>query len=93
MIGVPTLAQWVRGPVCLCRGAGLIPGSVQCGLRIWIAAAVVYVVALARIQSLAWELPYAMGAALKKKKKKKHLTKSNTLFLFFLFFFGHTYST
>ena len=26
---------------------------------------------MAQIQSLAWELPYAMGMAIKKKKKKK----------------------
>ena len=31
--------------------------------------------AVALIRSLAWELPYAMGAALKKKKRKKKKKK------------------
>ena len=33
---------------------------------VWVAAA-----SQIQIQSLAWELPYAIGAAKKKKKKKK----------------------
>ena len=32
-------------------------------------------VAVAQIQSLAWELPYATGAAIKEKKKKNSFTK------------------
>ena len=34
-------------------------------------------VATASIQPLAWELPYAMGSALKKQKKKKYVKKHN----------------
>ena len=25
-VGVPTVAQWVNDPACLCQGAGLSPG-------------------------------------------------------------------
>ena len=35
-----------------------------------VAAAVVRLAVVAPIQPLAWKLPYATGAALKKKKKK-----------------------
>ena len=47
------------------RGVCLIPGSAQ-----WVkgsSVAVLWVVAAARIQSLAQELPYALGAAIKIK--------------------------
>ena len=33
--------------------------------------------ATARIQPLAWEIPYAVGTALKRKKKKKKNTNSH----------------
>ena len=36
-----------------------------------IAIAGVYVTAMAQVQSLAWELPYAMSMAMKKKKNAK----------------------
>ena len=39
-----------------------------------IAAATAQVAAVARIQSLVWELPCVMGAAIKLKKKKKTTT-------------------
>ena len=35
-------------------------------------------VAVAQIQSLAWELPYATGAAIKEKKKKELIHKTET---------------
>ena len=47
------------------RGVGWIPSAAQWIKRSGIAAAVV------RIQLLAWELPYAVDAAIKLKKKKK----------------------
>jgi len=52
---------------------GLVPGLTQWVkdltlLWLWLAAA-------ALIQSLAWELPYAIGAAAKKKRKKKKKEK------------------
>ena len=51
--------------------ADLIPGLAQCvknwaWLWLWHRPA-----AAAPVRPLAWELPYAMGVALKKKKKKK----------------------
>ena len=48
------------------RGVGCRCGSDPKLLWLWCRPA-----AAAQIQSLAWELPYAVGAALKKKKKKK----------------------
>ena len=44
-----------------------------CGLQVQLgsAVAVIVVEAAAQIQLPAWELPYAMCAALKRKKKKK----------------------
>ena len=53
-----------------CRGMGLIPKLTQWVSGSGIATAVAQVAALAQIQSLACELPYAAGAAIKKKKKK-----------------------
>ena len=38
--------------------------------------------AAAPIQPLAWELPYAMGAALKRQKKKKSSIWSVEIYLF-----------
>ena len=35
--------------------------------------------AAALIQPLAWELPYAAGAALKRKKKKKNINNSTVV--------------
>ena len=48
-----------------------MPGPVQWVKGSGVAAAVVQVTAAAWIQSLAQELPYATGAAIKKKKKKE----------------------
>ena len=50
---------------------GLVPSLEQWVKESGVAAAVAWVTAPARIQSLAWELAYAVGAAIKKKKKKK----------------------
>ena len=45
---------------------GCIHGSIPASLWLWYRLA-----AVAMIQPLAWELPYAVGATLKKKKKKE----------------------
>ena len=53
------------------EGAGLIPGFTQ-WLRTWCSCELgCRLAATASIRPLAWEPPYAMGAALKSKKKKK----------------------
>ena len=61
------------------RGMGSIPGPVQCRLkRSGITASVVKVTPVAQIQPLAWDLSYALGAAIKKiKEKKKSLEVSS----------------
>ena len=46
-----------------------IPGLVQWVKGSGIAAAVVELAAVAWIRSLTWELPHAIGEAIKKKKK------------------------
>ena len=49
---------------------GSIPSLMQWIKRSGVAAA--YVTAVAQIPSLAWELPYDAGAAVKKKKNVVH---------------------
>ena len=49
----------------LCRGTDSIPGLAQ-----WVKGSSV-AATVAQIQSLAWGLPYVMGAAMKKKKKER----------------------
>ena len=61
------MAQGVNDTACLCGGTGSIPSLVQ-----WIKGSGI-VAAVAQIQSLAWELPDAVGAAEKQKKEKKTL--------------------
>lgn len=62
--------SYCSGSDCF-RGAGLIPSPAQWVKGSRIATAVAQVAAAARIQSLTWELPYAIGEATPKKKKKK----------------------
>ena len=54
-----------------CKGAGLVPSPELQVKGSSVAAAMAWVAAAAETQSLAWELPYAIGALKKKKKKKK----------------------
>ena len=69
--GVPIVAQQVKNPARIHEEVGLIPGRAQwikdlALLWLWWRLAVA-----APIRPLAWEFPYAIGAALKRKKEKK----------------------
>ena len=60
------MAQWVTNPTSIQENVGSIPGLTQ-----WVKDLVLqWHRPAALIQSLAWELPYAAGAALKSRKKK-----------------------
>ena len=64
---IPGLAQWVKDPVLSqAFGVGLRCGSDLVLLWLWCMLA-----AVAPIQPLAWELPYAAGAAQEMAKKAK----------------------
>ena len=62
------VVQWVKN---LTAAACLIPSPVQWVKGSSIAAAVAQVTIATRILSLAWELRYAVGAAVKKKNEIK----------------------
>ena len=64
---IPDLAQWVGGSgIAMSCGVGRRGSSDPTLLGLWCRLA-----AVAPIQLLSWELPYAVGATLFKKKKKK----------------------
>ena len=79
--GVPTVAQRVKNLTIILEDAGLIPGlRIRCCHKLWhgsqrcsLALALLWLwhrsAAVAPIRPLAWELPYAAGATLKRKKK------------------------
>ena len=67
MGSIPGLTQWVKGScIAVSRGVGLRHSLDPEFLWLWYRPA-----AVAPIHLLAWEPPYAMGAALKRPKKKK----------------------
>ena len=63
---IPGLVQWVKDPALPGLGVGCSQGSDPALLWLWCRPA-----AVAPLQPLAWELPYAMGTALEKEKKEK----------------------
>ena len=64
---IPGLAQWFKDPTLpMSCGVDRIHGLDPAFLWLWCSPA-----ATAPIRRLAWEPPYAKGAALKYKKKKK----------------------
>ena len=65
---VPALAQWVKGSgIAMSCGVGCRHGSDPMLLWLWRR-----LVATAPIRPLAWEPPYAAGAALGKAKRQKN---------------------
>ena len=58
----------VTNPTSILEDAGLILASLS-GLRIWLLWLWCRLAAAAPAELLAWELPYAMGAALKRQNK------------------------
>ena len=70
MLRVPAAAQLVKNPTSVAWVAGSIPSPVQ-----WIKGSRI-AAAVTQIQSLAQELPYAMGAEIEKKKNSMMSTES-----------------
>ena len=64
---IPDLAQWIKDPsgVAMSCGVGCRCCSDSALLRLWL-----WLAAVAPIQPLAWEPPYATGTALKNNKIK-----------------------
>ena len=79
---IPGLAQWVKDPaVALSCGVGRRFGSDPVLLWLWRRPA-----ATAPIRPLAWEPPYALGAALEKAKRQKKKKVSSLVFYLLLSF-------
>ena len=67
---IPSLAQWVEDPVAVNCGVGHRHSSDLALIWLWCRP-----LATAQIQPLAWELPCAMGAALKRQNNNNNNNK------------------
>ena len=65
---IPGLTQWIKGS-SIAKSCGMGRGCGWDLVLLWLGCRPV---AMAPIQPLAWEPPYALGVALKKKKKTKN---------------------
>ena len=65
------MVQGVKNLTAVTQVMGSIPSLLQWVKGSGIGAAVSWVTAAAQIQSLAWEIPYAAGAAIKKKRERE----------------------
>ena len=74
-IAVPIMAQLVKNPTSIHGEEGLIPGLDQWvkdpALPLGSRVALAVVLAVAPIQPLAWELPYAAGVVGRKERRKE----------------------
>lgn len=75
---IPSLAQWVKDLIALSCGVGRRLGSDSALLWLWHRPA-----AVAPIQPLAWEPPYAASAPLKLLILPSTQTLTTTLYFFF----------
>ena len=71
---IPGLAQWVKDGVAMSCSVGHRCSSDLALMWLWLWLGC-RPAAVALITCLAWELPYAVGVALKSKKKKKRRRK------------------
>ena len=68
------MTQWVKNPTAVVRVTTeprVHSLTCQCVKGSDVAAAVAQITAMAQVQSLALEIPYAVGAAIKKKSTEK----------------------
>ena len=68
ILRVPAVVQWVKNPTAVAQ--------ITAKVWVWSLAAAEWVAAVAQIQSLAWEFPYATGVAIE-FFKKLNTTKQN----------------
>ena len=69
---IPGFPQWVKNPVL---PQGMVQVADMAGIPCYCGCSIGRQIAAAQIPSLAWELPYAPGVALKSKKQTNKQTK------------------